>query len=186
MKDVQIYLKGKNKAASIKSIRLVGDFYKVVYNNSKIVYTYHKRDVKIIESALKSPKSKDCFDYLKEIADAVGLTAEVTKGKIVNILSYNYSKIKFILPESMLGAFLFGELSEPKTSNPKIAYCGTFFREVYPPKPEIVNENIYPFGFNASQKTAVDKALTSKLSIIDVKPPIFGPKLKLVFDKANR
>lgn len=170
MKDVQIYLKGKNKAASIKSIRLVGHLYEVVYNSGSKVYTYNKNDVKIIESALKSPKSKDCFDYLKEIAEAVGLTAEVAKGKIVNILSYNYSKIKFILPESMLGAFLFGELSEPKTSNSKIAYCGTFFREVNPPKPEIVNENIYPFGFNASQKAAVDKALTNKLSIIEGPP----------------
>lgn len=170
MKDVQIYLKGKNKAASIKSIRLVGHRYEVVYNSGNKIYTYNKNDVKIIESALKSPKSKDCFDYLKEIADAVGLTAEVTKGKIVNILSYNYSKIKFILPESMLGAFLFGELSEPKTSNTKIAYCGTFFREINPPKPEIVNENIYPFGFNASQKAAVDKALTNKLSIIEGPP----------------
>ena len=169
MKDVQIYLKGKNKAASIKSIKLVGQRYEVVYNSGNKVYTYNKNDVKIIESALKSPKSRDCFDYLKEIADAVGLTAEVAKGKIVNILSYNYSKIKFILPESMLGTFLFGELSETKT-NPKIAYCGAFFKEVNPRRPEIVVENIYPFGFNASQKAAVDKALTNKLSIIEGPP----------------
>ncbi len=168
-KQFQIYLKGKDETWRVRGYKRVGNKYDITFTNGKI-FTYNARNVRVIESALKSQKSRDCFDYLKEIAGSVGLNTVVAKGKIVNILSYNYSKIKFILPESMLGSFLFGELSEAKLSNPKVAYCGAFFREVSPRKLEIVEENIYPFGFNASQKAAVDKALTNKLSIIEGPP----------------
>lgn len=168
-KQFQIYLKGKNETWRVQDFKHFGDKCEVTFTNGK-KFNYNARNVRIIESALKSPKSRDCFDYLKEIADAVGLNAEVAKGKIVNILSYNYSKIKFILPESTLGAFLFGELSGAKLSNPKVAYCGAFFKEVNPRKPETIDDIIYPFGFNASQKAAVDKALTNKLSIIEGPP----------------
>lgn len=168
-KQFQIYLKGKNETWRVQDFKYFGNKCEVTFTNGK-KFTYNARNVRIIESALKSPKSRDCFDYLKEIADAVGLNAEVAKGKIVNILSYNYSKIKFILPESMLGAFLFGEFLEAKLSNPKAAYCGAFFKEVNPRKSETIDDIIYPFGFNASQKAAVDKALTNKLSIIEGPP----------------
>lgn len=168
-KQFQIYLKGKDETWRVRGYKRVGNKYDVTFNNGKI-FTYNAYNVRVIESALKSPKSKDCFDYLKEIAEAVGLTAEVAKGKIVNILSYNYSKIKFILPESMLGAFLFGELPYAKPSNPKNTYYVPFFKEVNSIKTEITDEPIYPFGFNASQKAAVDKALTNKLSIIEGPP----------------
>ena len=54
-------------------------------------YTYAAYNVKVIESALKDENSKTCFEYLKDIADVVGLEKN---GE--NILLSSYNKIKFI------------------------------------------------------------------------------------------
>ncbi|GBR76708.1 putative DNA helicase [Candidatus Termititenax persephonae] len=71
----------------------------------------------------------------------------------------------------MLGAFLCGELSEIKLhQSEKVARCGAFFREIKSNTPEITTSTVYPFGFNASQKDAVNKALANKLSIIEGPP----------------
>ena len=151
-KQFQIYLKGKNKTGSVRDFKRIGDKYDVTFTNGK-VFTYNANNVRIIESALNAPKSRNCFDYLKDIAVAIGLNVEIDKGKVVNILSHNYSKIDFVMPDSILGAFLSGKL--PYTN---------------PRKPGVITDTIYPFGFNASQKDAIDKALTNQLSIIEGPP----------------
>lgn len=151
-KKFQIYLKGEDKTENVRYIKQNGDQYDVTFTNGK-KFTYNANNVRIIESALNSQKSRDCFDYLKDTAMAVGLNIEVDKGKVVNILSHNYSKIKFVMPDSMLGVFLCGKMPEAK-----------------PQQPEVITDTIYPFGFNASQKDAVDKALTNQLSIIEGPP----------------
>lgn len=151
-KQFQIYLKGKNKTGSVRDFKRIGDKYDVTFFNGK-TFTYNANNIRIIESALNAPNSRDCFDYLKDIAVAVGLNVEIDNGKVVNILSHNYSKIDFVMPDSMLGVFLCGKQSEIK-----------------PHKSLIITDTIYPFGFNASQKDAVDKALTNKLSIIEGPP----------------
>ncbi|MFW5879288.1 MAG: DEAD/DEAH box helicase, partial [bacterium] len=168
-KRFQIYLKGEDKTESIRYYKRIGNKYNVTFNSGK-TFTYNAKNVRIIESALNSSNSRNCFDYLKEIAAAVGLKAEVTKGKVINILSHNYSKIDFVIPDSMLGAFLCGELPESKPQKTGVAYCGAFFKETKQHAPEVITDTIYPFGFNVSQKDAVDKALTNQLSIIEGPP----------------
>ena len=168
-KQFQIYLKGENKTESVREFKYDGGKYQVTFTDGK-TFTYNACNVRIIESALNVPKSRDCFDYLKDIAAAIGLNVEIDKGKVVNILSHNYSKIEFVLPDSMLGAFLCGKLPEAKSQNAGVAYCGDFFKEIKPHKSEVLTDIIYPFGFNASQKNAVDKALTNQLSIIEGPP----------------
>ncbi|MDD3238180.1 MAG: AAA domain-containing protein [Candidatus Gastranaerophilales bacterium] len=151
-KQFQIYLKGKNETWRVKDFKHFGSKCEVTFTNDK-KFTYNARNVRIVESALNANKSRNCFDYLKEIAEAIGLKAEIYGGKVVNILSYNYSKIDFVMPDSMLGAFLGGKITESYIRNP-IA----------------LTDEIYPFGFNASQKRAVENALTNKLSIIEGPP----------------
>lgn len=151
-KQFQIYLKGKNETWRVRGYKRVGSKYDVTFTNGKI-FTYNACNVRIIESALNVNKSRNCFDYLKEIAEAIGLKAEIPQGKIVNILSYNYSKIDFVMPDSMLSAFLSGKMPEFRFH-----------------KSSLITDEIYPFGFNASQKEAVDKALTNQLSIIQGPP----------------
>jgi RecA/RadA recombinase len=155
-KKARIYLKGEDKTDSVQDIRCVGEKYEITFKNGKL-FTYNVGNVRLVESALNAEKSRNCFDYLKHIATAIGLSAKVENGAELNILAQNYSKIDFVDPDSMLGTFLGGKLPEagPESSNAGAA------KE---PEP------IYPFGFNASQKDAVDKALTSKLSVIEGPP----------------
>ena len=152
-KQFRIYLKGEDKTKSIQNFARVGDNYQMTFVNGK-TFTYKANNVQIMESALNAPKSGDCFNYLKRIAEKVGLTVEIDEGKVINILTKNYAKIDFVPPDSMLGAFLSGKLKEEKTN--KYEITNTF--------------HVYPFGFNASQKNAIDKALASKLSIIEGPP----------------
>ncbi|MDD3419012.1 MAG: AAA domain-containing protein [Candidatus Gastranaerophilales bacterium] len=164
-----IYLKGENQTENVQSINRIGDKYNVTFNNGK-TFTYNASNVRIIESALNTPKSRDCFEYLRDIAEAIGLRAEVEAGKIVNILSHNYSKINFVHPNSMLTAFLSGKLSETKPEKQKLAYRKHFFNKKPQDNYSIITDTIYPFGFNASQKDAVEKALSNQLSIIEGPP----------------
>jgi hypothetical protein len=78
----------------------------------------------------------NCFKYLKRIAKAVGLYDH--RGR--NILANHYEKIKFVSEKnSMLATFLTGKLQDTtQTINNTAA--------------------VYPFGFNISQKAAVDNA----------------------------
>lgn len=143
-KDFRIFLKGKDCTNKIVKYQKIGNKYNVVFNNGK-QYTYAAYNVKVIESALKDRKSKTCFEYLKDIAGAVGLEKN---GE--NILLSSYNKIKFIDSDSMLAKFIGQSLSN---NNGKL-------------KQNIV----YPFGFNNSQAQAVNKALSNELSIIEGPP----------------
>ncbi len=142
-KDFRIFLKGKECTNKVVKYKKIGNKYNVVFNNGK-QYTYAAYNVKVIESALKDRKSKICFNYLKDIAGAVGLEKN---GK--NILLSNYNKIKFIDNDSMLAKFLSQRISNN---------C------------EFKQNVVYPFGFNNSQAQAVNKALSNELSIIQGPP----------------
>lgn len=102
-------------------------------------------NIRVIESALCRPDSKNCFEYLKQIAVGVGLSVDGN-----NVLASKYEEIEFIREDSVLSAFLRGK---------------------YEKKPVEKNTSIvYPFGFNLSQKKAVDNALCNQISIIEGPP----------------
>jgi superfamily I DNA and/or RNA helicase len=145
----KILLKGEDRTNSVKAYKHINDKYEITFSNDK-VFTYNVNNVQIIESALNVKKHRDCFEYLKRIAEKIGLTKEIEDGKIINILLKNYEKIDFVSQDSILGAFLSRKLIESKKDE-----------ELEP---------VYPFGFNASQKNAVDQALNNPLSIIEGPP----------------
>jgi superfamily I DNA and/or RNA helicase len=152
-KPFRIYLKGEEKTDEVCGALSLGEEYEITFNSGR-TYKYKAHNVRIVESALNTEKSRDRFEYLKSIADAIGLKSEVEPGKIINILANNYSKIDFVAPNGMLAAFLRGQLPERGE----------------PPRLSVTGEPVYPFGFNASQKSAVDKALSNQLSIIEGPP----------------
>jgi RecA/RadA recombinase len=141
----QIFIKGEDKTGQVASWKRNGDKVDVKFWNGK-VYSYNIDNVRIVESALTDPESKNCFDYLAQIAGAVGL-ADPNGG---NILADRYAKIDFLSEESILAAFLTGSL--------KPAYG------------DRGGSVVYPFGFNISQKAAAENALISPLSIIEGPP----------------
>ena len=101
--------------------------------------------IRIIESALAEPASKNCFDYLKEIASEIGLVIDEH-----NVLEHYYNTIDFVRNDSILAAFLNGKYTKESCEKEGVV--------------------IYPFGFNLSQKKAVDNALTNRISIIEGPP----------------
>jgi len=145
-KDFRIFLKGEEATHKVVKYQRIGNRYNVIFNNGK-QYTYAAYNVKLIESALQDKKSKECFEYLKDIAGEIGL---VNKQNNENILLGNYEKIKFIDKDSMLAKYISQTLSGKKQ--------------------EIKQNIVYPFGFNNSQAQAVNKALFNELSIIQGPP----------------
>jgi superfamily I DNA and/or RNA helicase len=151
LKKELIYIDGNNRTDDIVSCRFIGmgsikDKCAIKYKNNDTEYFYSANKVKIVKSAISSEKSNDLFQYLKQIADTVGLTTE--EGK--NILAYSYSKITFIPEYSILANFL--NRVQPTANN--------FSKPI----------EIFPFGFNVSQKEAVNKAFLSPLSVIEGPP----------------
>ncbi|MEI8084924.1 MAG: AAA domain-containing protein [Paludibacter sp.] len=151
LKEELIYIDGNNRTNDIVSYRFIGVGYlkdkcAIKYKNIEKEYFYSANKVKIVKSAINSEKSSNIFQYLNQIADAVGLTTE--EGK--NILADSYSKITFI---------------------PEYSILANFLNEVQPVAKKISNPiEIFPFGFNLSQKEAVNKAFTSPLSVIEGPP----------------
>lgn len=132
VKEYQIFLKGEDSTSSVSKFERIGNKFKVVFNSGK-AFTYNSSNVKIIESVLKQQKPRSVFDYLRNISEKVGIKAKFGDGKEFNVLSYNYSKLDFIAKDSLLGHFL----SENKQ------FTGERLNDT---------QEIYPFGFNSSQK----------------------------------
>lgn len=142
--DARMALKGDSPLSGAKQLQFFGCHCRVVYKTGyrELVPS---SSVSIVESAFHVPESRNCFEYLKQIAIRTGL---VTEGH--NILAHSYEKIKFVREDSVLAAFFSGKYDK-----------------------EHVEKNtsvVYPFGFNLSQKKAVDNALYNPISIIEGPP----------------
>ena len=142
--DDRIALKDDSPLSGTKQLQFFGRYCRVVYKSGYRELVESSR-VRIVESAFHVPESKNCFEYLKQIAIRTGLAVEGH-----NILANRYEKIDFVREDSVLAAFLSGKYEK-----------------------EYVEKNksiVYPFGFNLSQKKAVDNALCNPISIIEGPP----------------
>ena len=101
-------------------------------------------NIKIVNSELHHPASKNCFEYLKQIAFEVGLVEEGH-----NILAHYYEKVGMVREDSVLACFLRGQYDSKANGKQFV---------------------VYPFGFNLSQKKAVENALSDTVSIIEGPP----------------
>jgi superfamily I DNA and/or RNA helicase len=118
----------------------------VVYKNNGKSYSYHQNKIQIIQSALQTQKAGSIFNYLKEVAETVGLKTE--EGK--NSLADSYERISFIPENSILSNYLNQKQPEKNVHSSPI--------------------EIFPFGFNLSQKDGVNEAFSSSLSVIEGPP----------------
>lgn len=140
----RIALKNAVPASGAISLQFFGKHCRIVYKTG-YKELVPSACVQIIESAFQSPKSKSCFDYLKQLAIRVGLVVEGH-----NILAARYEKIDFVREDSVLAAFLDGKYTKEITEKNTSA--------------------VYPFGFNLSQKKSVDNALCNQISVIEGPP----------------
>lgn len=163
----EIFLKGKKRTDDIVSCVRKGRFYKITFKSHK-TYTYNYYDVKIVEPSKEELFIDNRLNYFRSIAEKVGLEHTTDKGLKFNILLKNYGMIEKVVPESILYNFLNGGL--PVKENKHDSCIGAFFKIIKPIKNEEKEFTIFPFGFNISQKQAVDKALENNLSIIEGPP----------------
>lgn len=135
----------EDPVSQVEEILDFGSFYHLIYTGGKAL-TYPKSQVKLQKNCLTNRKQTGIFEYFKETAAAVSLVTEDGR----NILSAQYERIKSINDETVL-AYYMDCSRKPSVRN----------------LPEAV---IYPFGLNQSQKTAVENALSSQISIIQGPP----------------
>lgn len=141
-----IYIDEKDVTNSVEKYAYKGDRCIVVFKNSNKEFSYGKNRAKIVRTALSGDEAFNVFNYLKEIAASVGLIAEDGE----NILARSYDRMSEITEDCILSNFLNGTL--PLGIN------------------NYDNSNFFPFGFNLSQKNAIQTAFSNKLSVIEGPP----------------
>lgn len=134
-----------NPLRQVDEILDFGYFYRFLRSGKKAL-TYPKAQVELQKNCLAEKKQKGIFDYFKETAETISLVAE--NGQ--NILQMQYERCKAINDATALSCYL------NFSKKPAVRAL-----------PEVV---IYPFGLNQSQKTAVENALSSQISIIQGPP----------------
>lgn len=141
----QIVVVGGAAVPQVEEILDFGPFYRLRLTGRKSL-TYPKDQVELQKNCLADVEQKEIFDYFKETAAAVSLVSE--NGQ--NILQMQYERCKDVRDTTVLSCYL--DLQKPPAERTP---------------PEVV---IYPFGLNQSQKTAVENALSSQISIIQGPP----------------
>lgn len=144
MLENRILLKFGERVFNARKVQFFGYYCRIIYKKgySELVFV---NDIEIIGSVLNYPECNNRFNYLKNIASVIGL---IVGGR--NILAASYERIDFVREDSVLGIFLSGKY------------------EVSPKKKKF--HVVYPFGFNLSQKKAVDNAMCNKISVIEGPP----------------
>lgn len=141
-----IYIDGKDKTNEIESYSFEGNKCILVYKSSDKAYSYPQHRIKIVRSAIQSERAINIFSYIKAIAESVGLKIE----EDYNILASSYKRISFIPKTSILYNYLNGKVPDKNYHTSPI--------------------EIFPFGFNLSQRTGVDNAFSNPLSVIEGPP----------------
>ena len=146
LKRELIYIDEKDETGRIAEYSYQGDKIRIVFKNMDKEFFYSRTRARIVRTAVSNDKAFNVFNYLKEIAETVGLKTE--EGN--NILARSYDSIAAIPKDCVLEAFLNKSLSATKGNN--------------------TNPDFFPFGFNLSQRKAVNIAFSNQLSIIEGPP----------------
>ncbi len=140
----QVLCAGK-PVANVKTAQWFDGHCRLVFN-SGWSQLWPARSVRIVFAGVTREEADKRLEYLKELADRIGLTDE--EGN--NILLRRYEKIRGVRENSALGTFLMQKPIEPDPDGPGFV--------------------VYPFGFNLSQMAAIDNALSHGMSVIEGPP----------------
>lgn len=114
---------------------------KIFYGSGK-VSTYKRHELRFEHNALMQEGTQQAFDYLKDLAKNIS-------NEDNDFLDKQYEKMKYLSEHSVLAKYLECEAIKKNTDS---------------------KTNIFPFGLNLSQETAVAKALSHQVSIIEGPP----------------
>lgn len=129
---------------NVATILVFGNICRLVFTNGHFV-TCPIHEVELCSSSLDEPQAGSVFEYLKSIADAVGISFDD-----YNILSSQFSRIEQIPTQCVLTDYLRGYVDKN--------FCGSD------------KKLIFPFGFNLSQIEAVNNAFSNRVSVIEGPP----------------
>ena len=146
LKRELIYINEQDVTDRVDKFSYKGDRCVVVFKNSNKEFYYGKNRAKIVRTAVSGDKAFNVFNYLKEIADTVGLKTE--EGD--NILTKSYNSISEIPEYCILSSLLNSSLTTGNSNS--------------------TNSDFFPFGFNLSQRNAVNTAFANNLSVIEGPP----------------
>jgi RecA/RadA recombinase len=122
------------------------EYYVRLYYESGQREVFPLSETALVPSALKKGNTQDRFSYFQKLAYMDTL---LTPGG-EPILGKAFGRIQSIQKESIASIYLKGNLPEDSEEKKQIVY--------------------YPFGFNSSQKKAVNYALNNRISVIEGPP----------------
>ena len=122
------------------------DTYWYILFRSGCGRTYRKRELQISRSCLTGKEAQDKLSYLKELA-AMG---ELQTDEGESLLSKAFERLSFVGEQTVLADYL--------------------HPEKYPIRELETGPLIFPFGGNASQFKAVERAMSNQLSVIQGPP----------------
>ena len=113
MLENRIALKDETPVSGAVSLQFFDDYCRIVYKSGYREVVMSAR-IKVVESALNAPKSKDCFEYFKQLAKQIGLVvAECNINRNTfyyhfennyDLLSFTYSLDDFVITYFTRGA----------------------------------------------------------------------------------
>ncbi|TVQ49426.1 MAG: DUF2726 domain-containing protein [Saprospirales bacterium] len=146
LKRELVFIDGKDETDKIAKYSYKGDKCVIVFKNSSKEFHYGRNRAKIVKTAVSDDKAFKVFNYFREIAEVVGLKTE--EGD--NILAKSYDRITEVPKDCVLGSLLSGKLATRRDHS--------------------ITRDIFPFGFNLSQRDAINKAFSNNLSVIEGPP----------------
>jgi Type III restriction enzyme, res subunit./Protein of unknown function (DUF2726)./Viral (Superfamily 1) RNA helicase. len=130
----------------IQKIIDFGDYLRIYFEGKHAPILYKTKELDIKESILTNIEASQRFNYLKFLSKIVGIKTDMGK----EILYEKYNEMKFVDCTTVLADYLTARNSLDTIKNE--------------------NTIIFPFGFNSSQKKAVERAFENKISIIEGPP----------------
>jgi len=132
--------------AELTRVQKFSGHWRIFRKTGKPICLKHS-EAEAVHSCLGEPKNKTLCDYLKALAFHDNLKNDGG----ASFLGLQYEELDFVPDSTVLAFCLNGTV--PGEEEPKDA-----------------SAPYYPFGFNASQKKAVERALSNKMSIIEGPP----------------
>lgn len=141
-----IYIDGKEETDRVVSYSNHDGKCVIVFKNNDTEYTYNRNRAKIVQTAISGDKANRIFVYLNKIAETVGLKTEDGD----NILVNSYQQIPYIPKDCILANYLNGTNFPISRNNRAI--------------------EIFPFGFNLSQRNAINDVFSYSMNVIEGPP----------------
>lgn len=132
---------------NVKRVLDFGPKIRVCFNNESI-RTYDRERIQVRNSSTQNAEGREMLDYWRAISKHVKSEDEYENKE--TFLAKQFAKLNYVDPDSVLSQYLLKKPIKSHISDTR--------------------EPIFPFRYNLSQRTALEQALKSTISIIEGPP----------------